>query len=207
MRRRHLSTGIMVAVALAISACGSSGDSTESDATTAAVETGTETGTETAATTAAVETETETETGTEAVVGEPGPICDSIPSLDVLSSIIGEPVTTAADNSTPTVEIDGDTVIGQRCDVGGDGIASIVFERVDLATGAGLLDEIDAQGLAIDRPYPDLPGATAWANGLLIEHDGLFWSATAYTTSTVGQLDAPAAYDASAAVLSAWIDG
>jgi len=199
MRRRHVSASFIVAAAMSVAACGSSG---ESSGRSSGGSTGGSTGgsSEPDAQAASVERDT-TPTG-----GEPGPICDSIPSLDTLTSILREPVTMATDNSSPTVELGGDTVITQRCDVSSDGIASIVFERVDLTTGAAILAGIAAEDLAVNRSFPDLPGATAWANGVIIEHDSLFWSAVAITTTTAGQLDAPQAYDDSAAVLSAWIN-
>ncbi|MGB8858566.1 MAG: hypothetical protein WCC60_04890 [Ilumatobacteraceae bacterium] len=140
-----------------------------------------------------------------APAGEPGPICDSIPGLDTVSAIVGEQMTGVEDNSSPTITI-GDTLnISQRCDVSGGGFGTAIFERVDATQGGGLVAEVQAQGLVVDRQYPGLPGAIAWANGLTIEHDGLYYTATAITADTVGVENAPAAYDASAALLAAWI--
>lgn len=128
---------------------------------------------------------------------EPGPICDSVSSLEVISGIVGEPLTA----------IEGKLIIEQRCDASGASAGAAVFERSDIASGAALLDEAASQGLVVDKTWPELPGAVAWANGVTIEHDGLWYSAVAFTLDTIGQADAPAAYDASAALLIAWIGG
>lgn len=138
---------------------------------------------------------------------EPGPICDSVPSLEVISGIVGESITAIEDNSQPSVVIEGNLIVQQRCDASGASAGAAVFERSDIASGAALLDEAAAQGLVVDRTWPELPGAVAWANGVTIEHDGLLYSAVAFTPDTIGQADAPAAYDASAALLIAWIAG
>lgn len=144
-------------------------------------------------------------TAAPAAPSEPGPICDSIPGLDVISTIVGEPLTAIDDHSQPAVEIEGTLHIAQRCEATGAAIGTAIFERSDLSSGAALLAEIESQGLIHDGSWPGLPGAVAWANGLTIEHEGLYYTATAITPDTVGQLDAPAAYDASAALLAAWI--
>lgn len=139
------------------------------------------------------------------VAGEPGPICDSIPSLDVISSLIGEPIIEARDLSSPSVEIEGNLVIAQRCEANGGAVGTAIFERSDLVTGAAVLAGVGSQGLAYDGSWPALPGAVAWANGITIEHEGLYYTATAITGGTVGQQDAPAAYEASAALLTEWL--
>lgn len=138
---------------------------------------------------------------------EPGPICDSVPSLEVISGIVGEPLTAIEDNSQPSVMIEGKLIIEQRCDASGASAGAAVFERSDIASGPALLDEAASQGLVVDKTWPELPGAVAWANGVTIELDGLWYSAVAFTLDTIGQADAPAAYDASAALLIAWIGG
>lgn len=223
LRRRHQAVLILGAV-VALAACGGGGG--DDDGTSVATRpaepaaTAASAAPATAAATAAGAPEasiagsttaapaTTPATGAPAVpepAGDLGEVCESIPSLDELAAIVGSPLTNIDDYSSPTVEIDGETIVSQRCEVSGDGIGMAIFERYDLVSGQATIDGVRGQELAVDTTWPDLPGAVAWANGVMIEHDGLFLLATAITPDTVGVLDAPEAYEASAELLRAWI--
>jgi hypothetical protein len=116
------------------------------------------------------------------------------------------PVTTVTDYSLPLVELEGQVLRTDKCEATGDDIGLGIFERYELQQGQDLLDTVEAQGgtvVAIDDPA--LAGAVGWANGVMIESDGVWWYATAITPETLGQLDSPAAYDVSAQLLAAWL--
>jgi hypothetical protein len=133
--------------------------------------------------------------------GELFPICDTIPALEVISAIVGTPVDTVTDYSTPPVEVDGQVLRDDRCEATGADIGLAIFERYDLQQGNDLLATVTTVPIG----DPRVPGAIGWANGVMIESDGAYWYATAITPSTVGVADAPEAYLASTDLLAAWI--
>lgn len=205
--RRWRRAGLVLGVSLALAGCGS-GDTEgataapdDSNTATIADETSAPANDTPATDTPATDTP-----ATEAAApDEPGPICDGVPSLEVVSAIVGEAVHSAEDNSTPTVVIEGQTSIDQRCDLSGDGVGSAIFERWDTATGDDVLAQITADGLVQDIEVPGLPDAVAWANGIMVQHEGLYWLTSAITPDTVGVMDAPGAYEASAALMLEWL--
>jgi hypothetical protein len=133
------------------------------------------------------------------------PICETIPPLDVISGIVGAPVDTATDYSDPPVEIEGRLMIADRCEATGLDIGMAIFDRYDTVLGNSLLEGAQQTGSVVPISDPRLPGAVGWANGVMIESDGVYWYATAITPGTVGVADAPEAYAASTALLAAWL--
>jgi hypothetical protein len=134
------------------------------------------------------------------------PICDTLPPLDVISAIVGTPVSVVTDYSTPPVVIEDTATLNDRCEATGDDIGLGIFERYDVAQGDQILvaaEEIGAQVLPIDDPR--LPGAIGWGNGVMIISDGVYWYATAITPTTVGVADSPEAYASSTELLAAWL--
>jgi hypothetical protein len=129
------------------------------------------------------------------------PICETIPSLDVISAIVGETLETVTDYSTPAVEIEGQVVINDRCEATGVGFGLAIFERYDVQQGNDLLETVTTVPISDSR----LPDAIGWANGVMVESDGVYWYATAITPATVGVADAPEAYLASTELLAAWM--
>jgi hypothetical protein len=142
-----------------------------------------------------------------AVTGDPGPICDTIPGMGTISAAVGETMTTAKDISNPTQTIGEDVFISQKCDVSGDGFAVVQFERWDLKQGqATLAPSPDSPDLIQDISFPELPGAIAWANNVVIEHEGLYYAVFAATPQSIGVDNSPEGYAAGAALLKAWIN-
>jgi hypothetical protein len=210
--RRRRSVGLLLGVSLALAGCGSGGDDTAADSAapsgaTTTVEAQANGGSAAAAPTTVGSTSPGE--GAAAPSAEPSPICDTIPSFEAISAIVGETVHTAEDNSDPTIQAaDGSVLsISQRCDVSGDGIGNAIFQRWDPELGAGILATAESEGQLADYAAPGLPDAVAWANGIAFEHEGLTWYVTAITLDTVGVMDAPAAYDASAELMLAWVNG
>ena len=124
-------------------------------------------------------------------------ICESVPSLDVLSGIIGEPLTKLTELSGPG---EGDC---EATSESGIGIAK--FQKFDVDTGAALAESVKAQDLVDPYTSAEFPTAVAWANGLMVERDGAFYIATALTLTSIGEPGSAAAYDMSAKLLSAWL--
>jgi hypothetical protein len=137
------------------------------------------------------------------------PICDTIPSLEEISAILAAAVTTTEDLSSTVVMPAGvDQVITDKCEATSESSASVTiasFERFDLVSGQGIITQAKEQGLEADFASGDLPGAFAWANGLMIEDDGVYLYATAITELSLTSPDSPAIYEMSAALLKAWL--
>ncbi len=201
---RYLSLGAIIVASLA--ACGSSSDASPSATSTATASVDAEIASSPTATpdpatpadAAAIPIETIAVASVVAELGlEVMKICETVPSLEVLSGIVGEPLTKLTELSDPG---EGD------CEAtSDDGIGIAKFQKYDLLDGAALAEAVKTQNIVDSYTSAEFPMALAWGNGLMVEHDGAFYSATAITLASIMEPSSAAAYDMSAKLLSAWL--
>lgn len=128
-----------------------------------------------------------------------GGICDGVPSFEVISAALGEPV----DHSTELERGAG----WDLCEVAGGDVAHVQFARVTPAQldeslrvarelGA-VVNELEVAGL----PAVSISGAVSVVIG------DSEYSVQAIASDTLGVADSPLATDRSAALLAAWLDG
>ena len=125
-------------------------------------------------------------------------ICATVPALEVINSVLDEPVTGVDDlERGPGAEL---------CEAAGDGIANVQFGRltdVDRPTVDALAAENGYPVSELDDPT--LPGAFTYAGVVAVIIDGTEWSVQAITLDTIGDPGSPAAVERSATLLRAWL--
>lgn len=223
---RSRSTVLFLAAVLAMTACGGGGDDPQTagqgSPTLAAVATTAAAGTDNAAaaTTIAATPETdapaadptpapETPAAAAPASSDRAPICDTIPSLEVISAAVGEQVTKIEDLSDPSVAAAAAagadaTLISDKCEATGEGAGMAIFERWDVPTATAIREAADVQALAVPFEAADLPGAFAWGNGVMVERDGIAYVATIVNMGAIMDPRLPETYAAAADLLRAW---
>lgn len=125
------------------------------------------------------------------------PICDTIPTPAEVSEVVGEPFTEAIDQSAPL----GDP---KNCELVADTGVFVTFNWMSAELGSGVLAELESQGQVVPYENPDLPGATAYANTITVEHEGFYWEVQ--VVNPFLPINDPAVLDLSARLLTAWLE-
>ena len=131
--------------------------------------------------------------------GESFEVCPTIPSLEVINTVLDEPATRAVE-----LERGPATAI---CEAGSDtGIANVQFTRALFADRA-LTEQIAAElGAPVtDLNDPDLPGGFTYSAVALIIIDDIEYSVQVITMDTITNPNSPEATQRSVTLLKAWL--
>ena len=202
--RRVLPFVLVTGLLVTVGACGGGDDDAESPATEVVADAGADEAdassapAEQPAATEAVEAESTLPEGVDLPdSGLPDtPICDTIPTPAEVSEVVGEPFTEAIDQSDPL----GDP---KNCELVADTGVFVTFNWMSAELGSGVLAELESQGQVVPYSNPDLPGATAYANTVTVEHDGFYWEVQLVNPFLA--INDPAVLDLSARLLTAWL--
>ena len=209
-RRTSFTVAALIGSATLLTACGGSDGSTTS-VSAPAVTQAAEPGASPLTAPAPVETVTVVDSavaGTAAVdtptvpgfpAGEPFEVCPTIPSLDVINTVLDEPATRAVE-----LERGPATAI---CEAGSDtGIANVQFTRALFADRA-LTEQIATElGTPVaDLNDPELPGGFTYSAVALIIIDDIEYSVQVITLDTITNPDSPEATQRSVTLLKAWL--
>jgi hypothetical protein len=210
VNRRSIPNAIALPVAVAgcllLAACGGSDGATPAAATAASTAVSASADTIAGSTdpatapadTAAVTPPAETAPAAPAPDGESFDICATIPSLEVINTVLDQPATRVTDlERGPGTDL---------CEAGGDEIANVQFSRsttgtredaVAIATGLG--------ATVVELTDPTLPGAITFAGAVLIYLDGVEYSTQVITLDSITDPGSPAAVERSSILLKAWL--
>jgi hypothetical protein len=131
--------------------------------------------------------------------GDSFEVCPTIPSLDVINTVLDEPATRAVE-----LERGPATAI---CEAGSDGgIANVQFTRA-LFADRELTEQIAAElgATVTDLNDPELPGAFTYSAVALMIIDEVEYSVQVITFDTITNPDSPEATQRSATLLKAWL--
>ena len=138
-------------------------------------------------------------TAPELPTGEPFEVCPTIPSLEVINTVLDEPATRAVE-----LERGPATAI---CEAGSEtGIANVQFTRALFADRA-LTEQIATElgATVTDLNDPELPGGFTYSAVALIIIDDIEYSVQVITMDTITNPDSPEATQRSATLLKAWL--
>ena len=127
------------------------------------------------------------------------PICDSLPPIEQISEIVGQPLTQVRDLSDAGAAALG--VVSEKCEVTGEGISLAIFERIEADTAEAI---VQAAGNA-PVTVPGYDGARGAVNAMFVIRDDVAWMTTVVREQWMATADDPEAYATSAALLDAWL--
>lgn len=126
------------------------------------------------------------------------PICDTIPTLDAIAAVLGEPLT----RTMPLDRGPGWTI----CDVSGDGMGNVQFGRAvdaDLETSRRLAEELGYELVSVQDA--GLVDAYAVAGTVWVIIEGVEYSVSAIGSDTIGQDTFALTQQRGAELLATWL--
>lgn len=207
MNRRSIPNAIALPVAVAgcllLAACGGSDGATPAAATAAAsASADTIAGSTDPATppadTVAVTPPAESAPAAPAPDGEAFDICATIPSLEVINTVLDQPATRVTDlERGPGTDL---------CEAGSDEIANVQFSRSTPTTKEEALAIAAGLGVpVVELTDPTLPGAITFAGAVMFYLDGIEYSTQVITFDSITDPGSPAAVERSSTLLRAWL--